>query len=134
MFEEKPFSRYASFVYVVVCRGPNCRARGALTLRTRLLKLLQHDPDVHLVGYSCFGQCDDGPNVALYPPGVFYGGLAAPGDAERVVRHARGVESLTQPPLDVPEQELLQHRRNIAELVRTLEADRARPRRRWWFF
>ena len=54
-------------VYVVVCRGPNCRARGALPLRKRLVELLRHDADVRLLGYSCFGQCDDGPNVASTP-------------------------------------------------------------------
>ena len=121
-------------MYVVVCRGPNCRARGALPLRKRLVRLLRHDPEVRLIGYSCFGECDYGPNVAFFPPGEWYGGLSGPGDAERVVRHARGQEPMSQTPLRLPEVERVQHEQNIQELIRTLEADRARPRRWWWPF
>ena len=105
-----------------------------MPLRKRLVKLLSHDPDVHLVGYSCFGQCDYGPNVAFYPPGDWYGGLSSPLDAERVVQHAKGVQALEQQALILPEQERAEHLRNIEELVRTRERDRARPRRWWWPF
>lgn len=125
--------RYASGVYVVVCRGPNCRARGALPLRRRLVRLLKHEPSVQLIGYSCFGQCDFGPNVAFYPPGVWYGGLSQPADAERVARHATGVEPMQQPPLQLRADEQPCHLRNIEELVRTLERDRVRRHRRWWW-
>jgi (2Fe-2S) ferredoxin len=121
-------------VYVVVCRGPNCRARGAMPLRTRLVQLLKHDPHVQLLGYACFGQCDYGPNVAFYPPGEWYGGLSAPEDAERVVQHATACAPLARR-IELPEQERLEHLRNIEELIRTHERDRARPRRwSWWPF
>lgn len=122
-----------SNVYVVVCRGPNCRARGAMPLRGRLVKLLKDDPRVHLLGYACFGQCDRGPNVAFYPPGEWFGGLSAPDAAERVVQHAREGAPLPTP-LDLPERERLEHLCNIEDLIRTHERDRDRPRRRWWPF
>ena len=125
---------YASFVYVVVCRGPNCRARGALPLRKRLVRLLKREPSVQLVGYSCFGQCDFGPNVCFYPPGVWYGGLSRADDADRVVRHALCLEPLSEPPLELPPDEKPEHLRNIQELVTTLERDRARPRQRHWWW
>src|SRR5215469_16140163 len=121
-------------MYVVVCRGPNCRARGAMPLRKRLASLLKGHPDVQLLGYSCFGQCDFGPNVAFYPPGVWYGGLSAPDDAERVVRHATGVEPLSCAALRLPDGERAEHLRNVEDLIRTLERDRVRPRRWWWPF
>ena len=121
-------------VYVVVCRGPNCRARGAMPLRRRLAHLLRGDPSVHLLGYACFGQCDHGPNVALYPQVEWYGGLSCPGDPERVVAHAKGLQPLSAPQLVLPESDRVEHKRNIEELVRTFEADRARPRRWWWPF
>jgi (2Fe-2S) ferredoxin len=129
---------YASIVYVVVCRGPNCRARGALPLRRRLVKLLEHEASVELIGYSCFGQCDCGPNVCFYPPGVWYGGLSRPDDADRVVRHALQIEPLHERPLDLAPEEQPHHLRNIEELVTTLERDRARRQRRrrqrrWWW-
>jgi (2Fe-2S) ferredoxin len=120
--------------YVIVCRGPHCRERGALLLRRRLVELVRNEPEVHLLGYACFGQCDDGPNVAFYPDGVFYGGLHARADAERVLRHAAGVEHLNQVQLNLPEDEHREHLRNITELVSMSERDRARPRRWWWPF
>ena len=121
-------------VYVVVCRGPNCRARGALPLRKQLHDLLRDDPDVRLVGYSCFGQCDFGPNVAFYPSGVWYGGLSQANDAERIARHARAGDLPPDAPLELPDSERAEHLRNLDELVRTIERDRTRPRRWWWPF
>lgn len=120
-------------VYVVVCRGPNCRARGAMPLRKRLVKLLKHDADVQLIGYACFGQCDHGPNVAFYPPGEWYGSLCAPDDAERVVQHAKQGAPLDKP-LRLPDDERAQHLRNIKDLIATVERDRARPHHWWWPF
>jgi (2Fe-2S) ferredoxin len=105
-----------------------------MPLRTRLVRLLKDEPDVQLIGYACFGQCDHGPNVAFYPPGEWYGGLSSPGDAQRVVQHALERAPLGTP-LELPEQERSEHLRNIEELIRTRERDRARPRRwSWWPF
>jgi (2Fe-2S) ferredoxin len=119
--------------YVVVCRGPNCRERGGLQLRKRLAALLAREPGAQLVGYSCFGQCDYGPNVAFFPDAAWYGGLSEADAAEQVVRHVQGITSLTQP-LTLPETERQEHLSNIAELVTTLERDRARRSTRpWWW-
>lgn len=120
-------------MYVVVCRGPHCRERGALPLRRRLVELLKQEPGAQLLGYSCFGQCDFGPNVAFYPEGAWYGGLVGRDDAERVAHHAATGAPLDSPRLELPETERAEHLRNIAELVTTLERDRARTRRWWWW-
>lgn len=114
--------------YVVVCRGPHCRERGALPLRQRLVRLLRGSSEVRLLGYACFGCCELGPNVAFYPEGVWYGGLDQPADAERVVQHALGTQPLGGTPLTVPDR--ASHLANIAELVTTLERDRQRGP--WW--
>ncbi len=120
--------------YVVVCRGPNCRERGALPLRKKLRDLLRDDPSTLLLGYSCFGQCDFGPNVAFYPEGAWYGGLVANDAAEQVVRHAAASQPLEAQQLVLPEAERREHLANIAELVGTVERDRVRRRtRRWWW-
>jgi (2Fe-2S) ferredoxin len=120
--------------YIVVCRGPNCRERGGLRLRQRLIELVRHEPVTQLVGYACFGQCDDGPNVMFYPEGSWYGGLLSADAAERVVRHATGTEPLCSAPLELPEAERREHLANIADLIATLERDRARRRSRpWWW-
>src|SRR5690242_14850736 len=106
--------------YVVVCRGPNCRERGGLRLRKRLLELLKGDSSPRLVGYNCFGQCDFGPNVAFYPEGTWFGGLNGAGDAEQVVDHARHGQPLRATALELPETDRREHLRNFAELVETL--------------
>jgi (2Fe-2S) ferredoxin len=120
--------------YVVVCRGPNCRERGALPLRKRLVELLRGESSARLVGYQCFGQCESGPNVAFFPEGEWYGGLAGAQDAQRVADYAILGRPLDSGPLTLPEPERSEHLRNIAELVSTLERDRHRPRRWWWPF
>ncbi|MCA1647276.1 MAG: (2Fe-2S) ferredoxin domain-containing protein [Chloroflexi bacterium] len=120
--------------YIVVCRGPNCRERGGLRLRKRLVALLKGDERARLVGYACFGQCDFGPNVAFYPEGAWYGGLNGSGDAEGVVNHATCGQPIQSTPLVLPEPERGEHLHNIADLVRTLERDRARRHRWWWPF
>ncbi len=124
----------AARTYVVVCRGPNCRERGGMPLRHRLVALLRREPSASLLGYACFGQCDYGPNVAFYPEGAWYGGLDTSDAADRVLRHATGVQALAGPPLRLPEVERREHLANIAELVMTIERDAARrARRRWWW-
>jgi (2Fe-2S) ferredoxin len=105
-----------------------------MLLRRRLVRLLKNDAEVCLLGYACFGQCDNGPNVAFFPPGEWYGGLSAADDAERVVRHARRIEPVLSCRLRLPEAERDLHVRNIRELIETNERDRARPRRWWWPF
>ena len=105
-----------------------------MPLRQRLVELVRGRPDVRLIGYACFGQCDVGPNVALFPEAVWYGGLARPGDAERVLEHASGGRRLEQSPLELPPTERREHAANIAELIATVERDRSRPRRWWWPF
>jgi len=138
---EKGLSQYAILIvsasvanYIVVCRGPNCRERGGLPLRKRLAELLRREPSAHLVGYACFGQCDYGPNVIFYPENAWYGGLASEDAAERVVRHATGETRLDAPALEPTDAERREHLANIADLVATLERDRARRQSRpWWW-
>jgi NADH-quinone oxidoreductase subunit F/NADP-reducing hydrogenase subunit HndC len=116
--------------YVVVCRGPHCRERGAMPLRQRLVQLLRGQEQSRLVGYACFGQCELGPNVAFYPEATWYGGLNQPDAAERVVQHALGIRQLSEPPLRLPDDERREHLANIAELVSTVERDRLHAP--WW--
>lgn len=100
------------------------------------MALLRGQTRLGLVGYACFGQCEHGPNVAIYPEGAWYGGLSRETDAERVVQHATAGRPLEAEQLALPEEERAGHLRNIAELIETLEKDRARRARgpRWWPF
>ena len=123
--------------YVVVCRGPNCREQGGLGLRKRLLQLLgRDDASVRLLGYSCFGQCDHGPNVVIFPSNEWRGKLRLD-DAAALVEYARGNGLAPGRLLEPTAEERAQHLANIGELVATVERDRAarsRARRWWWPF
>ena len=118
--------------YVVVCRGPNCRERGGLELRKRLVALVRGRASPRLLGYACFGQCDHGPNVVFFPDDAWRGQLRA-ADAEALLE--RDVDSLPGQDLEPPEAERREHLANIAELVATVERDTARRQRarRWWW-
>ncbi|GAC1316226.1 MAG: hypothetical protein NVSMB2_08850 [Chloroflexota bacterium] len=120
--------------YVVVCRGPHCRHNGSAPLRKRLAQLLRCQPRAQLVGYNCFGQCDDGPNVAFFPEAEWYGGLR-PRDAEQLVAHAVSGTPVDAEHLSLSEADYRRHTRNIKELIDTLERDRAsQVGRRHWFW
>lgn len=123
-----------SRTYIVACRGPNCRERGSRLLRSRLSALLRGNPSACLVGYACFGLCDLGPNVALYPQGVWFGGLSHPDDAQGIVTHLAG-GAPPAAPLLVPEPARSQHLANLAEVIRTVEKDAGlggAARGGWW--
>jgi (2Fe-2S) ferredoxin len=126
--------RTAPGCFVVVCRGPNCRERGGLALRKRLVELLRHQSSAQMVGYACFGRCDFGPNVAFFPEAEWYGGLSDADAAERVVRHATDGAAMNAAPLELPTAERDEHLKNIRELIDMLARDRARIRHWWWPF
>ena len=121
--------------YVVVCRGPHCRERGSLPLRQRLVALLTGrgaEPGLPgLIGYACFGECERGPNVAVYPAGTWFGGLDKPSDADRVVAYAAGCGDGPGTQLHPPALERRNHLSNLAEIVRVTEQDTNRPRAGW---
>jgi (2Fe-2S) ferredoxin len=118
----------------VVCRGPNCRERGGRELRKRLAELAGRGAPTSVVGYSCFGQCDDGPNVVFFPEGEWRGALRA-SDAESILAYAcdGGTGLLPGAALTPSSEERTLHESNVADLVATLERDRAGRRSRWWW-
>lgn len=65
-------------IHVMVCAGTGCQASESLTIRQRLYdqveKLgLQDKVEIHQTG--CFGLCEVGPNIEVYPQGIFYCGV-----------------------------------------------------------
>ncbi|HEX5415408.1 MAG TPA: (2Fe-2S) ferredoxin domain-containing protein, partial [Chloroflexota bacterium] len=57
--------------YVLVCRGPNCKAQGSTGVREKLAALIdaakRDNPEVEVVvlPYTCFDRCGRGPNVVV---------------------------------------------------------------------
>ncbi|WP_254822267.1 CbiX/SirB N-terminal domain-containing protein [Haloglomus halophilum] len=72
--------------HVAVCTNTTCAADGAPAVLERLRQGVRDSDacDARVTRSSCLGRCGDGPIVAVYPDGVWYGDVA-PDDAERVV-------------------------------------------------
>jgi (2Fe-2S) ferredoxin len=82
--------------YVLVCQNEDCKARGSGELLDKLSQGLE-DSDVEVKPYMCFGGCQAGPNIVLYPQKVWYCGVKQ-NDLDEIASHAKGgapVERLT---------------------------------------
>jgi (2Fe-2S) ferredoxin len=63
-----------------------------------LKQKLEGAPDVEVKEYMCFGACQAGPNIVVYPDKVWYSGVK-PDDLDDIAGHASGgppVERLTK--------------------------------------
>jgi len=83
---DDPHAHDAPAKHVAVCTNQTCAADGAPAVLERLRQAAR-DADggsVRVTRSSCLGQCGDGPNVAVYPEGVWYQRVQ-PDDADRIV-------------------------------------------------
>ncbi|MGB9965120.1 CbiX/SirB N-terminal domain-containing protein [Halobacterium hubeiense] len=83
---DEPHAHDAPDRHVAVCTNQTCAADGAPAVLERLRQAAR-DADggnVRVTRSSCLGQCGDGPNVAVYPDGVWYQRVE-PDDADRIV-------------------------------------------------
>jgi (2Fe-2S) ferredoxin len=82
--------------YVLVCQNEDCKQRGSGELLEKLRDRLKGS-DVEVKSYMCFGGCQAGPNIVLYPQKVWYNGVSGE-DVNDIATHAEGgapVERLT---------------------------------------
>jgi (2Fe-2S) ferredoxin len=75
--------------YVLVCQNEDCKQRGSGELLERLTDALKPAGDVEVKPYMCFGGCQAGPNIVLYPQKVWYSGVRRD-DVEEIAAHAQG--------------------------------------------
>jgi len=83
--------------YVLVCQNADCKARGSGEIIEVLKEKLTSAVDVEVKPYMCFGACQSGPNIVVYPDKVWYCGVKQT-DADDIAAHAKGgtaVERLT---------------------------------------
>jgi (2Fe-2S) ferredoxin len=59
-----------------VCLNVDCKSSGSEELMNDLIeKVAARGLDVDVKSYICFGGCDHGPNVVLYPQKIWYAGV-----------------------------------------------------------
>jgi (2Fe-2S) ferredoxin len=83
--------------YVLVCQNADCMQRGSGELLQQLSEKLKDSGDIEVRPYMCFGGCQAGPNIVMYPQKVWYSGVQR-SDIDEIAGHARGgapVERLT---------------------------------------
>ena len=83
--------------YVLVCQNADCKARGSDKMLENLGARLKQNTDVEVKPYMCFGACQAGPNIVVYPQKVWYSRVK-PEDVDSIAEHAAGgppVERLT---------------------------------------
>lgn len=75
---------------VLICGGTGCTSSGSMILVKELKKeLVKHDilDEVEVVATGCFGLCELGPVVIVYPEGTFYSRVEAKDIPELVEEH-----------------------------------------------
>jgi NADH:ubiquinone oxidoreductase subunit E len=76
---------------ILVCLNVDCKARGSPAVLDTVEKRVAESgaADVEVKQYICFGGCDYGPNVVLYPTKAFYSAVT-PDDVDEILAHLNG--------------------------------------------
>lgn len=75
----------------MVCAGTGCRASGADSVRDQLKDAIERhhlENEVHVVTTGCFGFCEQGPIVKVYPDNILYVKVRGDDAEELVTEHA----------------------------------------------
>ncbi len=81
--------------YVLVCQNVDCLSRGADKLIRQLQERLADCTTCEVKPYMCFGACQDGPNIVLYPERIWYAGVKE-SDVEDIVQSVKGGPRVTR--------------------------------------
>ncbi len=80
----------------LVCTNVDCAVRGSPAMLEQLKTDLEAaGSPVEVKSYLCFGACQDGPNIVLYPEGTWYMGVQA-GDIPEIEQHIQGGEPVAR--------------------------------------
>ncbi|ARS90329.1 CbiX/SirB N-terminal domain-containing protein [Natrarchaeobaculum aegyptiacum] len=84
--DDEPHAHDAPDKHVTVCTNRTCADMGSPAVLERLRQAARDSEhaDARITRTSCLGRCGDGPMVAVYPDGVWYGDVDAD-DAGRIV-------------------------------------------------
>jgi (2Fe-2S) ferredoxin len=75
----------------LVCQNIDCKSRGSEQLTAELKNKIATKglSDVEVKPYMCFGACQEGPNIVLYPEKSWYAKVQ-PQDLDEIVEHLAG--------------------------------------------
>lgn len=76
--------------HVLVCGGTGCTSSKSDLIRKRFeekIKEVNLDKEVQVIGTGCFGLCEEGPIVIVYPEGSFYSRMSVEKVDEIVEEH-----------------------------------------------
>ena len=76
--------------HVLVCGGTGCTSSGSLAIIDKFHEELNKqglDKEVQVVRTGCFGLCEAGPIIIVYPEGAFYSRVKIDDVAEIVEEH-----------------------------------------------
>lgn len=75
----------------LVCQNVDCKSRGSEQLMKELERQVAEKglTDVEVRSYICFGACQDGPNIVLYPEKSWYAGVKME-DLNDILNHLAG--------------------------------------------
>jgi (2Fe-2S) ferredoxin len=75
----------------LVCQNVDCKTRGSEQLMAELEKKVTAKglTDVEVKPYMCFGACQEGPNIVLYPEKSWYAGVKTQ-DLDEIAEHLAG--------------------------------------------
>ena len=81
----------------LVCQNVDCKTRGAEQLMTELERRVAAKglADVEVKPYMCFGACQEGPNIVLYPEKSWYAGVKTQ-DLDEITAHLAGGPNVTR--------------------------------------
>jgi len=87
--DDDPHVHDAPEKHVAVCTNQTCAADGAPAVLERLRQAVRDSDacDARVTRSSCLGRCGEGPMVAVYPDGVWYGGVEEEGAEDIVTSH-----------------------------------------------
>ena len=96
--------------HILVCTNLDCQARGSEGILAALQRRLNEEGLSHVTAkvYLCFGGCQQGPNVVLYPQRIWYAGVRKE-DVDDIVKHLQGGPVVTRltGKVDAPTEELI---------------------------
>jgi sirohydrochlorin ferrochelatase/(2Fe-2S) ferredoxin len=76
--------------YVFICGNINCSQRGSIKLigdLRRKLKEKKLHKEIAVIQSSCFGKCGEGPNVVVFPDGIWYKEVQLEDTKELIEKH-----------------------------------------------